>query len=206
MSEQLGEQPDAADEAGASRSILAVRRTEAELSWSLDYHMPREPELLDEFFLALGKALYLASRFEAKCRWVLQIGSMATHLDAGGDWEAALELARALEGRRLGAAIKGLANLSEIGKEEIAELDRAREARNAIAHSLGNLGPVSSISARTLAEQKDTLRQEVAALIAGDNLVSRWCYEIEEKEPAPREIQKLYPAWVSTWLWERDGA
>jgi len=49
------------------------------MSWSLDFHLPREPELLEAFLLALGKALYLACGFEAKCRWVLQMAIIADH-------------------------------------------------------------------------------------------------------------------------------
>lgn len=176
------------------------------MSWSLDFHAPREPELLDTFLLALGKALYLACSFEAKCRWVLQVAVMADHFEATGDWQAARDLARALEGRRLGGAIKGLASLPEVVAGDIALLDRAREARNAIAHSIAELGPVSGISASTLVERTERLREEVAALVVGDNLVSRWCYEIEEKEHAPMEIQERYPEWVTDWLWGRRGA
>jgi hypothetical protein len=175
------------------------------MSWSLNFQAPREPELLDAFLLAMGKALYLACGFEAKCRWVLQISVMAEHLEAGGDWQAAQELGRALEVKRLGGAIKGLGNLPEVLPADIALLDRARDARNAIAHAIAELGPVSGISARTLAERTEKLREEVAALVAGDNLVSRWCYEIEAKEHAPKEIQERYPVWVADWLWGHRG-
>jgi len=38
------------------------------------------------------------------------------------------------------------------------------------------------------------------ARAAGDNLVSRWMYEIDQKEPAPTAIQRLYPEWVDRWI------
>ena len=38
------------------------------MGWSLSYLGLKEPKLLDEFFLAVGKALYLASAFERKCK------------------------------------------------------------------------------------------------------------------------------------------
>jgi hypothetical protein len=176
------------------------------MSWSLDFQASQEPELLDEFLLAMGKALYLACGFEAKCRWVLQLYVMAEKLEAGGDWQAVQALGRALKDKQLGGAIKGLEKFPEVLPNDIALLDRAREARNAIAHAIAELGPVSGISARILAERTETLREEVAALIAGDNLVSCWCYEITEKEHAPREIQELYPEWVADWLWGHIGA
>ena len=46
------------------------------MGWSLGYLPPKEPELLDHFFLAVGKALFLASRFEMKCRYVLNISKL----------------------------------------------------------------------------------------------------------------------------------
>jgi hypothetical protein len=40
-------------------------------------------------------------------------------------------------------------------------------------------------------------------MAAGDNLVSRWVYEIEEKEPAPTRIQREYQAVWRDWLFAR---
>jgi hypothetical protein len=35
---------------------------------------------------------------------------------------------------------------------------------------------------------------------AGNNLVSRWLYEIEEKRAAPLAICQNYAAWIDDWI------
>ena len=62
------------------------------MGWSLDYRPVREPELLEQFFSAAGKALYLATAFEAKCRYVLRIAKLAHHSEEGGDASATMVL------------------------------------------------------------------------------------------------------------------
>jgi hypothetical protein len=172
------------------------------LGWSLDYQPPKEPELLNALFLAAGKALYLASSFEAKCQWVLRIVTIVTHYKATGDNSATTELARAMKEKMLGPTIRELKALTEFTAGDLETLERARDARNYIAHESAKLGPLSSASAKTITEKLAQLRVELQALIDGDNLVSRWIYEISEKEPAPSGIQQAYPSWVLEWVFE----
>jgi hypothetical protein len=44
------------------------------------------------------------------------------------------------------------------------------------------------------------LRNEIITLSAGDNLISRWIYEISEKEPAPKAIQMCYQKMTEDWV------
>lgn len=50
-----------------------------------------------------------------------------------------------------------------------------------------------------------SLRNAVAELARGDNVVSRWIYEIEEKLPAPRDTRDLYPECVDAWIFGRSS-
>ena len=43
-------------------------------------------------------------------------------------------------------------------------------------------------------------------LAEGDNLVSRWLYEIEDKQAAPSRIRHLYPQWIEDWVFCPAGS
>lgn len=161
---------------------------------------PREPELLDQFFLSVGKALYLASAFESKCQWVLRIVKMATHFEHTNDASATIELTKAMKDKLLGPTLKELKGFPEFTAADVAKLERAKDARNYIAHESTEIGSLSSASEKVLRGRTERLRMELSALASGDNLVSAWVYEISEKEPAPRGIQTEYPEWVSHWV------
>ncbi len=174
-----------------------------QMGWSLSYLPPKERGLLDGFFLALGKALYLASAFEEKCRFVLRIAKLADHYEQTGDTSATLALTQALKDKMLGQTIAELKGFPEVRPTDIALLEKARDARNFIAHEAANIGYLHYVSAEQIHEQMRRLRCEVEVLVAGDNLVPRWVYEIEEKEPAPGRIQKAYPQWVDEWVFAK---
>lgn len=174
------------------------------MGWSLDYLTPREPELLDQFFLAVGKALYLASAFESKCQWVLRIAKIAAHYERIGDTSATVELAKALKNKLLGPTLNEMKDFPEFNANDIATLERAKDARNYIAHESAEIGSLSSATEKVIREKLDRLRDELDTLVSGDNLVSAWVYEITEKEPAPRGIQNEYPTWVSDWVFGHD--
>jgi len=83
------------------------------MGWSIGYKLPKEPELLDEL-LAGGKALYLASAFESKCRYVLWIAKLTHHFEQTGDSSATWELMQALKDKLPGSTIGELKGFPEI--------------------------------------------------------------------------------------------
>jgi hypothetical protein len=44
------------------------------------------------------------------------------------------------------------------------------------------------------------LPEEVTHVVASDNIVSPIVYEIDEREPAPRQLTEQYPALVEAWV------
>jgi hypothetical protein len=178
------------------------------MPWSLDYLGPKEPELIDEFLLAVGKAVYLAAAFESKCGYLLELARLVHRLDVkpvDEDISATFELLRAMRDKLLHGTIKELATFPAFTADEIAILDRAREARNVIVHEIADLGPLSRITATAIAEATARLRLQLLALVPADNLVSKWLCEIDEwREPAPRDIQEKYPHWVELWVFRDE--
>ncbi len=170
------------------------------MGWSLSYQPPREPETLNDLFLAVGKALYIANGFEVKLRYVLRMGKLADRYKETDDLDAWLAFMETTKDPLLGRALIELSALSIMKPADINVLKRAKDARNAIAHEGGSIGPAYSASAKAIELQFSRLRKDVSILAVGDNLVSRWVYEIDEKETAPMEIQRLYPEWVDQWI------
>lgn len=168
------------------------------MGWSLGYLRPEEPELLDRFLLAVGKSLYLATAFEEKCKWVLRVAKIATARKEHSDASAAMVLAKAIRDKFLGPTITDMRAFFQT--EDIVVLERAKDARNFIAHESANIGPLHYASAPHIRQRLALLRTELEALAAGDNLVSAWVYEVEEKEPAPRDIRGAYPDWIKNWV------
>lgn len=74
-------------------------------------------------------------------------------------------------------------------------LHNARRARNLIAHEGMPAAPIWDLSRKSIIEHAERLRAAVADLTAGDNVVSTWCYEIEEKMPAPRDFKAATQTW-----------
>jgi glycerophosphoryl diester phosphodiesterase len=168
------------------------------MGWSLGYSVPEQPQLIDEFLLAVGKCLYLASAFEEKCKCVLRVAKIAATYEEHGDASAAMVLAKAMKDKYLAPTITDMRAFFQA--EDIAVLERAKDARNFIAHESANIGPLHDASAQHIHERLARLRTELEALAAGDNLVSAWVYEIEEKGPAPRGIKAAYPNWLKNWV------
>jgi hypothetical protein len=168
------------------------------MGWSINRWAPKDPAALDSFFLVIGKALYIATSFEHKCKYVLRIIRIVEHFEETNDGSAAL--AMAAKDAMLRRTIDGLAGPLNIDKSELDVLVRASQARNFIAHEAAAIGNVFDVSRKGLSERLSELKHELTVLVDGDNLVSSWIYEIEEKERAPREVRDKYPALVMTWI------
>jgi len=156
--------------------------------------------MLDELFLAVGKAMYLANSFESKCHFVLRIAKLDNWFKETSDASATWKLAQTLKDNLLGQTIRELKSFPEIKPTDIELLEKAKASRNFIAHEGADIGFLWSASSKLINEHLVRLRQEVKILVSGDNLVSRWVYEIENKEPVPMGIQMVYSKWVDKWI------
>jgi hypothetical protein len=170
------------------------------MGWTLGYLPPKEPDLLDAFLLSVGKALCLSNGFEAKCKDVLGVITLTDAIQAGSDFDAASGLARAVQAMLLGGTIKLIGDASGTSPADVAILQAAREARNYIAHESAELGTLSDATVKTILRLFAELEPRVLEVAKGDNLVSAWCYEICEREPAPQGIQDQYVQMVSHWV------
>jgi hypothetical protein len=170
------------------------------MAWTLGYLPPKEPDLLDVFLLSIGKALCLANAFEAKCKHVLSVITLTDAVQAGSDFNASSELARRVRAKFLGDTIKLIGNAPDIHPTDLAILQAAKDARNYIAHESAELGTLSDARAETILKLFAELEPRVIEVARGDNLVSAWCYEICEGEPAPFGIQEEYVQLVSNWV------
>jgi len=176
------------------------------MGWSLSHLPPSEPELVNAALIAAGKALYLANAFESKCRFVLKIAQLDSYLEQHPGTTLPDAIASLSRQKLLGPTIAQLGSFPEVNSDEIVLLEKARDARNFIAHEGAAFGYVFGVRERQIREHRKKLRVAVSDLAKGDNVVSRWVYEIEEKEPAPVSTAANYPVMVDTWVFlDVDG-
>jgi hypothetical protein len=177
-------------------AAASAESTEGIMSWFPNRLAEPEPELSAAAFLAAGKALHIANNFEAICKHVLRVAEMASYLEDNAD--ASLSDAFAVPKERLlDGTIKRLGQFPDITEEHLCILQRTKDARNFIAHE----GALFSSGGRWLIVARlKALRQEVAHLAHGANLVSLWSYEIENKGPGPIFFFHEYPKLVDDWV------
>ena len=184
------------------------------MSWSL-HRFPINARAEDGL-AAVGRALYMAAHFEDKGKYLLRVAGMAEAADA--DPVASLEdlIAGAAKDRRLVDTLRRLERRGPVSAADAARLHAARLARNFIAHE----GARFSIHERpggTLREavagmrtydlgrlriHLEALRTSVQDLSRGDNMVSTWCFDVEEggKTDRPVELIDSYEASVECWV------
>jgi hypothetical protein len=170
-----------------------------QMGWLLGHQPVREPELIDAYLLAVGKSLCLASYFEKKCQWVLRVAKLAEHYETDTDLDSFWMFAQAFRDKLLGPTLMKLSGLGD-SEADIKSLEEGRVARNFIAHEAAVLGYLPAVREEDLIVAIQKLRQQLPRLIAADNLISKWVYEIEEREPAPESIQAGYAERVTRWV------
>ena len=171
------------------------------MGWIINHQPLKQAELLDAFFLAVGKALCLACAFEAKCKHILNILKLSEYCKNDGHLSDSAALSVLLRSQLLGQTIKNVKGFRDFSPEGIVILECAKDARNFIAHESALLAwPISDTRADTIHEKITRLRSEVETLAAGDNLVSRWLYEFEEREPAHQILYRDYFRRIEQWI------
>lgn len=169
------------------------------MAWSLNHLPIRESEIVDGYLQAVGKALYLATEFEHKCRYLLRIMKIVHEHDTNPDWDGVAAFACSIKDKLLGPTLDEIRHF-ESEEAAFAILERGKIARNFIAHEAAGLGHLSGVRPEIIHRSATALRDHLELLIAADNLVSKWLYEIEEREPAPAVIQREYSQWVRDWI------
>lgn len=171
------------------------------MPWLIGWQEPSFISLANEFFSTLGRALYLANSFEVKCGHILQAERIAAKFGESGDADAAVQLVAAMKNPMLADLFKELNKLYPITPENTETLDKARAARNFVAHEGGRIGPLVDTSAKAIQEQIDALRPHIRDLAAGDNLVSLWEWGLQEiGDPPPYGYFRHYPAAIESWV------
>ena len=167
------------------------------MPWTLDLRVPPESIRLDNYFLAVGKALCLAANFECNCKFILKMRALIKTNEIEKNWDAAAELVQALSGKvkMLGATVRQIEKFSAsspISASDMETLRVATESRNYIAHEAAAMGPLSDVTPKVIEDKFARLLSHVEILAAGESVAAKWCFEIEEKEPASGEFQREY--------------
>jgi hypothetical protein len=173
----------------------------------IGYRPPPESDLIDEILLAAGKALYLANEFEVKCKFVLTVAYAEEALKADPVIALQEELmrehlsAKVPRRKRLHGILRDLTTVPPgIREHESLALERARDARNYIAHEAARaIGGLEGKNVQHMLVALRKLHTEVINLANGDYIVSSWAHQIEEPD-APFWSSAENLEWVEHWV------
>lgn len=176
------------------------------MTWSLGYLPTREPELVDALHLSAGRSLHIANAFESKCRSILRLTNLADAFDTDPVADLRQAIASLPDDKLLGPTLQELNGLMSSSADTIDVLHRAKEGRNFIAHEGGAADFAATMSRDDILKHASRLRTAVADLAQGDNIVSTWCYVIEEpREPVPQHLIDAYPKMIDDWVFGHFG-
>ncbi len=164
-------------------------------------------DIAEAYFASLGRALALAQHFESECKEILLWIEVAMGFEDGRlkKLEDIRSFSEVLATRLLGASVRRLEALPFVDSKKLAALVAAKDARNYLAHEAAMWGLYPSVKygeKLTALHYVPRLRREIEALAEGDNLVSIWSYEFQEKEAAPYSFSQRYPTEVAAWVLE----
>lgn len=170
------------------------------MGWSLSLQQPLEPELCDAVLFAGGKALYIANAFEKKCQFVLRIANLESFILNKPQASLADAIAALAKDKMLHSTLVDLSKFPQVQPSDLTALERAKDGRNFIAHEGALFGMIWEARRRDIEEHVEKLRNAVRGLAEGDNVVSGWVYQIEEKERPPVLFVSGYPEMLEAWV------
>jgi len=157
----------------------------------------------DEGFGPLGRALYFAQVYESNCRVLASLLDLKSgNVVLPSDDNERQEVIQNLWKRNLGNNLKHLKNSYHLPTDIFSILDKAREARNFIAHEicLGINDTIESDKGRS--QLIEIIKKNIEKIANGDKYV---CLIIQmmTKEPIPNaKYFEEYPKNISKWVCE----
>ncbi|GHF36377.1 hypothetical protein [Streptomyces griseosporeus] len=137
-----------------------------------------------------------------KCRWIVRcVNLIEAHDDADEVASFDAIVAALPKDEVLGPTLRRLIGHMTASEELADILQRAREARNLIAHEGAGVGDISVVRERHILEHAARLRSGVRDLAAGRNIVSQWGYHLEEwRQSLPWDLINAYPKVIDDWV------
>ncbi len=161
----------------------------------------------DEGFGTIGRALYFAQVYEANCRALVSLLDLKRSV-ASGDFFLSLdddeyqELIQKTWKRSLGNNLNHLRDSYHLPSDIFSILDKARKARNFIAHEicLGVINTIESDEGRS--ELIEITKSKIEEIADGDKFTCL-LIQIITKEPTPNaKYFEEYPKIISKWVCE----
>lgn len=153
------------------------------------------------YFVAIGRALHVAQHFEKECRAVADLLDIKRAVYSGEVSSREPELpdfVERLRKRMLGGAIKHLANLPGFPDDVNGLLERAKDARNHVAHDC-TLSPFHPLAEEEeLWVSLESLLSDIRVIAEAGALVEGMLYMMNEHEPLmiPRDYVDTIVQWV----------
>lgn len=160
----------------------------------------------ERFLASVGRALLIAQFFEDMLKRTLlwwDVASQAPSVPLDEFRTSVTDRIRdpeAYKERVLKRAIEQLARRHGIGESHADLLERARKARNYIAHNAAVLNLSRAGDVVEAQSALSTYLQHVHVLVRAYSLLSAWAYEFEEREAASLTMLESYPRGLEAWI------
>ncbi len=154
-----------------------------------------------DYLHSVARALTIAQHFERACRYVLSVSEVdLLEGDKLGDSDVVRDLFTSMCRHHLGKMVWRMKHPAlGFREEELEILEKGREARNYIAHESASDIEVYVETDAELLERLNVYSNHVRLLIAADNEVSAWEYEICERQSRPGYYER-YPKIAFDWV------
>lgn len=158
-------------------------------------------EISDAYFAIFGRALTIATRFDAGCRTLGILVGIKNAPEILESEEVLKKFANRITKQKLWDHIN---NLTTKGAEPWDTLNKARIARNEIAHeiTLGLDGQIDAITEKILKERIERLYNLCLLLAEGDILVEGLASDLTDEELPTVDFLKKYPERIAKWVTE----
>lgn len=127
------------------------------MAWTIGVKAPRNLSQLNDFFLIVGRALYCATAFEMKCRAIFRVICSGDIYASTPDFDAACKVIESLRDRMLHDTLAGITDRFKVKPDDAEKLDKARQARNYIAHEGSYIGAMFDTRVQDIQERLELL-------------------------------------------------
>jgi hypothetical protein len=164
------------------------------------FDLPAErTESTDHAYAALGRAITVATRFEAHSRALAYLLGIRL-ADQPLDEQTMLDIYSAIWQKKLAHHLNSLVTGLKLGDDVDQTLQSARKARNYLAHEYALGLPGSLRQDDDVPRMIHTLRSHVDSLAKGDLLVSLLSQQLTNEELPPPQFASSWPATVAQWV------
>jgi len=159
---------------------------------------------VEQYLSTVGRAMYLCRNFETNFKTAIVWLDLATAHKAGKlplSKETLMKsYADKFLSQMLGHSVRRLKEEFHPSEYTLETLNTAKDSRNVIVHDATSA--IINAKPETIKKAATMLHEHVVKVAVGDNIVSAWHYEIQNKKQPPQKMTASYVEDVVEWVFK----